>query len=62
MELTYSQDYKGVAGLRRLRQKRESKMARKSMRKVRKEFNKVKTVIAGVQKVQIKDKEEPEKG
>jgi hypothetical protein len=37
-------------------------MARKNMRKARKEFNKVKTVIAGVQKIQIKDKEEPEKG
>jgi hypothetical protein len=37
-------------------------MARKNMRKVRKEFNKVKTVITGVQKVQIKDKEEPGKG
>lgn len=32
------------------------------MRKVRKEFNKVKTVITGVQKVQTKDKEELEKG
>jgi len=37
-------------------------MARKSLRKVRGEFNKVKTVIAGGQQLQIKDKEEPEKG
>ena len=36
-------------------------MVRKNMIKVKGEFDKVKTVIAGVQKVQIKDKEEPVK-
>ena len=36
-------------------------MARKNMIKVKGEFDKVKKVIARVQKVQIKDKEEQEK-
>jgi hypothetical protein len=62
LEFTYSQDYKGVADLRRFQQNRESKMARKNMRKVKGEYKKVRTVKAMGQQVQIKDKEGQAKG
>jgi hypothetical protein len=37
-------------------------MALKNMRKAKREYKKARTVIAGVQKVQIKDRKEPGKG
>ena len=62
MEFTYSQDYEGMADLRRFQQKRESKMARKNIKKVKGEYKKVRTVKAMGQQVKIKDKEGQAKG